>query len=407
MRILLLTDIPPCKNYTAGLVLDQLCRFLPHDSIACFTVAVPKLNATLSPDLHWMPIRYANRPYETTAMFSRHSRIFHTLVNLALYSYNAPNTTRIASEVVKFGREFGADTLWCPLQGPTQIRLAVSVSTRLGIPLLTQVYDPPEWILRGQSTPKMLQSIMLKNFGTAIKESRACATASWPMAEQYQKDYVTRTVAFLPSLDSRMALPPTKEPHSGNELVIGMAGQMYAGEEWKALISALDAVAWKIAGRKVRIRLLGRWVSFNINGPLRIEYLGWQTQGNTIRLLSESDILYCPYGFSKSFESVARMSFPSKLTTYLAAGRPVLFHGPEYASPWEFLSSNDAGLGCHSNEQSDIIEALETLAGDAGLYSRLTLNGRIAFDEYLTLSCLRRSFATFLGVEDDFLVPDQ
>ena len=407
MKVLLLTDIPPCKNYTAGLVLDQLCRLLPHDSIACFTVVLPELNAKLSPDLDWIPIRYANRPNETLAIFSTHFPILHTFINLGLYSYNGLTMTRIASEAVKFSREFGADTLWCPLQGPTQIRLAVPVSKRLGTPLLTEVYDPPEWILQGQSTPNILQSILLKNFGTAIRKSRACATASWPMAQQYQKDYGIRTVAFLPSLDSRMALPPAKEPHPGNELVIGMAGQMYAGEEWKALIGALDAVDWKIAKRKVRIRLLGRWASFNVNGPMRIEYLGWQTQENSVRLLSEADILYCPYGFAPSFQAVARLSFPSKLTSYLAAGRPVLFHGPDYASPWEFLKLNDAGLGCHSNQQSDIIGALKALATDGGLYSRLTHNGRIAFDKYLTLSCLRQSFSTFLGVEEGFLVPDR
>src|SRR5262245_3522090 len=37
-RILLLTDIPPSHTLTAGLVLDRLCRFIPPDALACFSV---------------------------------------------------------------------------------------------------------------------------------------------------------------------------------------------------------------------------------------------------------------------------------------------------------------------------------------------------------------------------------
>jgi hypothetical protein len=111
------------------------------------------------------------------------------------------------------------------------------------------------------------------------------------MAEQYAKQYGTKTVALLPSLDASMALTPAASVDSANELVIGMAGQIYATEEWKALIHALDSVDWKMCGRDVRIRLLGRWVSFDINSPVRIEYLGWHTQENCVALLSEADIL--------------------------------------------------------------------------------------------------------------------
>jgi hypothetical protein len=225
------------------------------------------------------------------------------------------------------------------------------------------------------------------------------------MAKQYAKQYGTKTVALLPSLDASMALTPAACVNSGNELVIGMAGQIYATEEWKALIHALDSVDWKICGRDVRIRLLGRCVSFNINSPVRIEYLGWHTQENCVALLSEADMLYLPYPFDRAFETEARLSFPSKLTTYFAAGRPVLFHGPEYAAPWEFLKLNDAAYGCHLNEYSHIIDALITLATDANLYSRLTRNGNIAFKKYLTLSSLRKSFAAFLQIEENSLLP--
>ena len=37
-RTLLLTDIPPCSNLTAGIVTAQMCRFVPPDELAIFCV---------------------------------------------------------------------------------------------------------------------------------------------------------------------------------------------------------------------------------------------------------------------------------------------------------------------------------------------------------------------------------
>jgi glycosyltransferase involved in cell wall biosynthesis len=197
-----------------------------------------------------------------------------------------------------------------------------------------------------------------------------------------------------------VALPPATSLHESNELIIGLAGQIYSVEEWNALIAVLDSVGWKIAGREVKIRLLGRYASLYAKSKMRVEFLGWASQLETIKLMSEADILYCPYWFDPVFESEARLSFPSKLTTYLAAGRPVLFHGPAYASPGRFLQENKAGVCCNSLENGDIINAIESLVSKPDLYTELALNGRIAFDKYLTLTSMKAKFYEFLGISE-------
>jgi glycosyltransferase involved in cell wall biosynthesis len=404
LKIVLLSDLPPCKNYTAGLVLDQLCRFLPRGSIACFCVSAPELEAKTSSDLDWIPTEYRNRPLEAISLFKRYPLV-HGLLNLGLHNYNRIAVRRLVSQAIKYARNFGADTLWCPLQGETQIRLALPVAQSLRITLLVQIYDHPTWILRGNSTPSFLQAQILKMFSKVVTNCRACATASWPMAKEYNEQFHVKTVSFLPSLHRGLAVDPAEKINSGQELVIGLAGQMYATKEWEALLRALDMVGWRISNRNVRIRLLGRWPRLTSTTPLRLEWLGWHTQQNTIRLLSETDILYCPYWFDSVFETEARLSFPSKLTTYFAAGRPVLFHGPQYAAPAVFLKDNDAGLICDSNDESKILKALNTLVSDERMYHRLTCNGRAAFDKYLTLENLRTSFAQFLQVEENYLNP--
>jgi glycosyltransferase involved in cell wall biosynthesis len=363
-------------------------------------------------DLSHIPLRYAKRPIESLppprwirpvdGLLEISSRFAHGL----LYALNVATLKHIENQVVKYGREMGADTLWCMLQGQSTIRLGRAVAKRLKVPLYVQVFDPPTWELRFSHASRISSALLLREFGKAVGGSRGCATISLSMAEQYARDYGARTVALFPSVDGRAAVAPSDGVNRDGELVVALAGQVYAAKEWEALLSALDSVDWRIAGRDVRIRLLGRWSPpFGVNKPMRIEYLGWQTQENTVRILSSSDVLYCPYPFDHDLEDVARLSFPSKLTTYLQTGRAVLFHGPAYAGPAAFLERNKAGLICDSLDEIKIIQALTTLATDRSLYAEMTRNGRAAFERFLTLDRLRAGLAEFFGVEEDSMNP--
>lgn len=403
MKILLLADIPPCTNFTGGLYLDRLCRFLPKGSIACFAVIHPKQYPQISPELDWMPLKYYYRPPENwnnklTSFFGLSS------VKLTRVDSYRPNK-KIIAEAIEFARQFNPDVVWCILDGKTMLQTAVPIATGLGLPLLAGVWDPPSWWLGASGLNPIAKARVLNKFDHAVRSSSGCATASWAMAEQYRHDYGARTVALLPSLDLSLAMPPAKSSHAGKDFVIGVAGTIYAMQEWRKLLGALNQAAWKICDREVSIRILGRRAAeIQADGEARVEFLGWRSQGETVRLLAETDVLYCPYWFDPAFEQEARLSFPSKLTTYLASGRPVLFHGPEYAAPALFLQEHAAGVMCHAKKRKAIIKALSRLAEDQELYARTTENGRRAFEQHLTLAALRKSFADFLQVDPDFLL---
>jgi glycosyltransferase involved in cell wall biosynthesis len=395
VKVLLLTDMPPCTNYTAGLVLDELCSFLPEGSLGCFTA----INIAHNPEIpeRWsrMPHMMQTRPQD--AWGTTTSQRLH-----AMYAETFRGRARLRSlteSAIGFGKDFGADLLWCILEGQTLIRMALPVAKGLNVPLLTQVWDPPGWWLRGHMVGRRTSRQVLGHYEKALRSSAAVAAASWAMAEQYGRDYGVRAVPVVPGLDARLAQPPADSPRDSREFIIGIAGQLYASAELDCLVAALDSVDWMIAGREVRIRLLGRSVNVNVNKEVHIEFLGWHSQADTIRLLAEADILYCPYWFDPAFETEARLCFPSKLISYLAAGRPVFFHGPSYASPGRFLEEHEAAAFCHSLDPSRVLDTLRLLVSDKDQYARLALNGRRAFEEHLTLTASKKSFFEFLGQE--------
>lgn len=399
-KFLLLTDIPPCRNFTAGLVLDQLCSFLPEGSVSCFTV----LNRELDPEITHQEIQtqIVSKP--------REHKLRHFLGRLgALECYIAERYTdkvtvsRIARQAAAFGRNFGADAVWCVVQGQTMIRLANKVAELMNVPLLTQVWDPPTWWLRANKVDSWSQKLILADFASAMRKSERFAAASWAMAEKYQDLYGCSSVPVIPSLDAILAKPPAEKINSDDELTIGMAGQLYSVSEWENLLLTLQHSNWKVGKRSVKVKVLGRALSLNSNTAMNVEFLGWRSQAESIEILSQLDVLYCPYWFDPVFKEEASLSFPSKLTTYLAAGRPVFFHGPEYASPARFLKQHNAGALCHDLARTTIYNNLEQLASDVDFYKSLAINGSRAFHEHLTLNTMRNNFAKFLGLRSQDL----
>jgi len=399
-KFLLLTDIPPCRNFTAGLVLDQLCSFLPEGSISCFTV----LNRELDPEVTHKEIN------SVTVSKPKEHKPRHFPGRLgALESFLAEKYTdkvtvsRIARQAAEFGKKSGADAVWCVVQGQTMIRLANQVADLMNVPLLTQVWDPPTWWLRANKVDSWSQKLILADFASAMSKSQRLAAASWAMAENYERLYGCRAIPVIPSLDAALAKAPATKMNRDDELTIGMAGQLYSAAEWENLLLTFKHANWKIGNRHVKVKVLGRNLSLSSNTPMNVEYLGWRNQAETIEVLSQLDVLYCAYWFDPVFKEEASLSFPSKLTTYLAAGRPVFFHGPEYASPAKFLKQHNAGALCHDLARSSIYNELEKLASNPDLYKQLAENGSKAFHEHLTLSTMRKNFAEFLSLRSEDL----
>lgn len=395
-KFLLLTDMPPCRNFTAGLVLDQLCSFLPSGSISCFTV----LNRELDPEISHTEIltKIVSKPNEHKQR--RFAGRLGALESFLAEKYTDKVTvTRIARQAAEFGKQFGADAVWCVVQGQTMIRLANQVADLMNVPLLTQVWDPPTWWLRANKVDSWSQKLILSDFASAMRKSARLAAASWAMAENYETLYGCRSIPVIPSLDQSMAKPPAQRMNKDDELTIGMAGQLYSAAEWENLLLTLKHANWRIGKRNVKLKVLGRALSLHSNAQMNVEFLGWRSQSESIDILSQLDVLYCPYWFDPVFKEEASLSFPSKLTTYLAAGRPVFFHGPEYASPARFLKQHDAGALCHDLARTSIYNELDKLASDPIRYKRLAENGSKAFHEHLTLSTMRKNFAEFLALQ--------
>ncbi len=401
-KVLLLTDVPPCAEYTAGIALNNLAQLLPSDGLACYAVRTFVEDVDLPPQL-------AHIPYETKQVAPPNRRWLshpnwllrkpgHMAVSIAAnYGRRFPNTRRLMAEIASFARASHVDRIWCLLESDPVIRLAAPLARLLGVPLYAQVFDPIDWWLRQFRFDPISRRGILRQFGDAIRMSQRCAAISDNMANDYRRDYGVETLSIMPTASAKIAQPPAVGLRNRGEISIAVAGQLYASQEWDALLAALDSVQWQVAGRRVKIRHFGKAAIPEVPGR-HVEFAGWHSQENANVLLAESDLTYCPYWFDSAFKMESRQCFPSKLVCYLAAGRPVLVHAPEYASPAQFVSAVDAGACCHSLNAADIIVAIEGLVANEAQYIQRSRNARAAFEKHLSIERQRDRFLQFLDL---------
>ncbi|EGR0260335.1 glycosyltransferase family 4 protein [Vibrio cholerae] len=403
MKILLLSDIPPCENLTAGLVLSALVRFVPKGSICFYIVLNPIIDIKLNPEFANIPMRLETKPNENWN-FLPQRRGLNKLSRLITFAGEKVNEQFIVSKRIKDAIEFGksqnVDRVWAVLQGQTTIRMAEAVAKGLEVPLHTHVWDPFSWWADAHALDRVTKNRVQKQFNKAIKASQFVATASKPMAELYHSEFGVNSVPVIASHPIELAKSPVTELTNDEGILIGMAGQFYASKEWECLIKMLECSNWRLNNKKVKLIVLGPQKPPGEYLDTNVKYLGWKDQKDAAYILSLCDILYCPYPFDKKLKEVSTFSFPSKFVLYLAAGRPIVFHGPDYASPTKYIADKQCGVVVGSLLPTTLYNTLENLINDRTLYSNCAKKAQTAFINDFTLNSLRECFARFIGCDE-------
>lgn len=401
MKILLLTDAPPCKEFSGGLLTDSLCRYIHSEEIVCVVVRDKHLaHIKTSNDLDIKTL-YLTKPRENAVSFLSGKFKIYKIFNFIyeLYSEFILNK-KLARQIVKFGRQHDVDRLWCILQGQTTIRLAIKVHDALNVPLLTQVWDHVSWWIGHNNIDKLTSRRIINQYERTLSLSACCGAASFVMAEHIRRIGIP-AIPLVSSLSKDVACKCSSFPDKIRDTInIGFSGQTYADAAFNTLIESLDSIEWKFENKEIKLRILGYNLSLSGHVKRNIEYLGYRSQIETIDLLSACDLLFCPYITDLKYSFVAQTSFPAKLSTYLATGVPVLYVGTANSSPALFLEENNAGFICTELNTEKLVALLQKIFLNKEAYEQIAQNGLKAFQRYLTYEKQKELFMEFLHYGD-------
>jgi len=398
MRVLLVTDAPPSKDYSGALLTDSLCRLLPAGSVVCYAVMDRRLARNdISADLG-IPVRRDWKPRErgvTTRKRFKPPYSAAAFVHELFAEFVACRA--LAARIRRVIADEGIDRVWCILQGQTMIRVAGLLIRKAGVPVLVQVWDHPDWWLGHNGVDAATASRVRKQYDRVIRGCASFGGASYTMAARAAGSGV-RAVSLLASLPEDAAAQEPLSLRDSGRVTIGFAGQMYAREGFELLVAALVTMGWKHRGRDVVLKALGYEFLLKSRDPCSIEYLGYRPQADALDILGGCDLLYCPYVTDPAYRSVAETSFPSKLTTYLATGVPVVFYGPDYSDPYRFLSERGAAflLPSGTTGAAELAAIIDRALSSPEEYRRVSDAALDAFRSRLTTSVQAGAFMDFI-----------
>ena len=401
-RLLIVSPVAPVPEGVGGVYLRDLCLMYPADRLA-FAI-LPGIGEGPWPEpleqaprtmLHIVPERGFNRwgrrlQRSTRGLFDRYVEWHHL--------------PRLIDQITAFAHRVRPDLVWVPLAGPTMINIAGRLPRQLGLPMVTTVWDAPDyflphyWSIEGAALNRLMVA-----FGDAVRASVRCAVASPEMKAAYEVRYGTPCVPMIHGFAESEWISPSGIRSTDKAFVIGYAGSLYARREWDALMAALARESWRMDGRPVIVRVLASRFDVQVTGPARIEFLGWRSTTDAVSILSECDVCYVPYWFDDALRAGVELSFPNKVSLYLAAGRPIFFHGPRASTPTRFLERWPVGIACHSLDPSEIATSLGIAAGDAAFHQKAAAAIPDALREELGMHRFRERFAEFLGVDEAVL----
>lgn len=395
MNVLLFSDVPPSTNYSSGIVLNKLCSFLLDEGhqVNCFTCMNPELMPLIPEDkIRRMEFANVDKPNENWGSDATYSRRMNQKMAIEVL----PHITEAA---VAFAKKTKAEMLWIVEQGQSIILQARALAKATKLPYVIQTWDSPQWWMRANCYDELTQKEVMEEYGHALEESECFIAASWIMEKEFKEKYnCKRSKAVVLGFPENTTVKPYSKKK--DTFTIAIAGQIYAVEEYQALLRGIHLLNWKYRGKTIYLDIYGETIpkiSSIYEGHANIRIRGRFSQDELLKELEQADLLYCPYWFDPDYEVIAHTSFPSKLSTYLSIKRPVVVHGPAYASPLLFVKENHAGYYWDKLNEEYIAQEICKIIDDANVH-KIINNGTKAFKRYLTEEYMRRSFFEALGI---------
>lgn len=367
-RLLLLTGTPPGTAKVGEIILRDLVTHYGPSNVHCVAVLSPRygwkpghetegLSVTLLPSIHVNGQRWGNGLLSAAGSMINFQFGFRREVS------------KLVRQIVAQARAARAEKIFAVLNNALIMAVAHRAAKILGLPMVTLVWDPPGYLCINSRFDRFSRLALMKEFEASLASSEAVAVVS----ETMQQDYAAMTRAPIHILRHGLPMDPNRgeQPNvklNADEWIIGFAGSMYSDCAWKAFIKALDSVDWRIAGRPVRLKLLTPRIVLASRHAAQIDFLGFRPPDEAQAILEQCHLSYMPQPFVAHLRELCRYAFPTKLTNYLAIGRPVFIHAPSEGALSTFYDGNKIGARATSLQSASIVEALEGLLGDEQAY---------------------------------------
>lgn len=163
---------------------------------------------------------------------------------------------------------------------------------------------------------------------------------------------------YIPSLPPRDA--PFNPAENTDALQVGHIGSIYSEDLFFAFCKLLKEYSNK-KGILLKVHVWGHRFAKPNPFPENIVSFNTSQEEVVVRELAKCRFVYCMYPFQNRYRTFCRTSLPTKLSTYVLAGRPILGHGPIDSSIADFIADTRTGAMLSGNGQKETFRQVEEI----------------------------------------------
>ncbi len=370
-RTLLIVASKPGDGDVGEILLREMLAQLPNEAIFLASV------------LSHPPAEFSSHTDSgLTVQFSRHSdarikrRFAGVLGSVTCAAERAwienGKISAVCAEIVRFAQQHQVQRIWAIYNTPAVVMITQAVQHALEVPLYSQVWDDIEHICRQMNFDRLSRRRVSTKFSRLLAISERSAVISENMAARYSAEYQARCQIVRYGVDNQVS--PRILPASEKEFRIAFSGSMYCPSAWSCFLAAMDALNWQVGGKSVRFTVFCNHITLKSAGVANIDFRGWRSPEEVSQTLQSSDLLYLPQSFEPEHRPLTELSFPTKLSAYAGAGRPVLIHTPPYGSLNSLYQAKPLGVLCNSLSPEELASQISQFAANAVAYKTAAEN---------------------------------
>lgn len=394
-RTMIFGPTPPGVGSVGELYLAEVVRQFERGRVCCYSawsknyaVGIP------APDLDDVATRKRELPNETRYAAQLGRSRFRSNGN---HKRQWAALDPLVDDAIAFGRQHKVEVVLSCLASPSTIRMTERVAQGLNARLACLVWDPPESTMKLLNFDQPNTSAVMKDFESCLRSADSIAVASTGMAADVLLRFGKPSVVLTRPIADRM---PYREVSDPSHFTIGFCGSTYSTDAFGAFLDALHELEWRVGDKPIAFKILGNAFSLPLNftgHQANMQFFGHRSLNETVLTLADCDLVYLPYWFDEQFSLSVRNCFPDKLVTYIAAGAPILFHGPRDSSVTRFMERFPVGVCCHTLNKTEVAQTLKAISGNPDTRKHAYAAGTKAQSEELNIGVFRNRLQALLS----------
>lgn len=234
------------------------------------------------------------------------------------------------------------------------------------VPLHVSIHDDQEFGMYGRSRRyRAMARLTRRPVRRLLKLARSVDVVSNEMGKYYRETIGLQTNVVGPVVageaPATLALSASRDPR---RLTVGHIGAIYSAEELELMLAALQRAAKAIQRQPaaVFVGLLPRYREIVERSGIVAEMPERLAETEAVPQLARCDFMYAMYPFGPPSAVFMRTSLPTKLTTYVQVGRPVLAHAPSESTLVRTVERFGIGVVCTRNTTEALEQAIKITA---------------------------------------------